>query len=73
MLSQDTTYLLLQHITQQWHTYLLGFMFSMAALRVSQIRSTLFPSRSLESWMARVTSGGYMVFVTSSSLRGSVN
>ena len=47
-------------------------MFSMAALIASQIRSTFFSSGSLDSGTVLGTGGGYMVFVTSSSLRLSV-
>lgn len=47
-------------------------MFSMAALIALQIRSTFFPSGSLDGWTVGVDGGGYMVFVTSSSLRTSV-
>lgn len=46
-------------------------MLSMAALRASHTRSTFFPAGSLDGWTAPVTGGGYMVFVTSSSLRAS--
>lgn len=52
-------------------TYLWGFMLSMAALRASQTTSTFFPLGSLDSWTVLATGGGYMVFVTSSSLRTS--
>lgn len=54
------------------HTYLSGSMLSMAARMASQIRSTLLPSRPLDCGTVSGTGGGYMVVVTSSSLRTSV-
>lgn len=41
----------------------------MATLIASQIRSTFFLSGSLDVWTPLETGGGYIVFVTSSSLR----